>query len=122
MPHVLFNLPLPRFLFATYNFNDGRLFTPEILVDPVDWRRFSCEGATNQTSAEMVSDEDVTRFAIVSHQVVKTFRIGTPLDHERKINTDALKTFGCGHGVGMAARNLTKLRSHADRVVIDDVR
>jgi hypothetical protein len=42
MPHVLFNFPLSRFLFATYNFNDGRLFTPEILVDPVDWNDTQC--------------------------------------------------------------------------------
>jgi hypothetical protein len=33
-----------------------------------------------------------------------------------------LKTCGCGHGVGMTARDLAELRSHADRAVIDDVR
>ena len=82
------------------------------LIEPVDRRRFGGESTTNQTPTEMISDEEV----------IEAFRIGTLLDHERKFNTETLKTLCRGHGVGMTPRDLTEIESHADRTVIDDVR
>ena len=69
----------------------------------------------------MIGDEDVACFAIVTHQVVETFRVGAFLNHESKINTETLKAFVGSHGVGVSTWSLAKLRSHTDIALIDGV-
>jgi hypothetical protein len=37
------------------------------LIEPIDGGGLCGEGATNQTTTEVVGDEDVTGFAVMSH-------------------------------------------------------
>ena len=67
------------------------------------------EGATNQTTTEVVGDEDVAGFAVMSHSIVETFGIRALLDHESKINAKALQARGSGHGVCMSTRRFAEL-------------
>ena len=45
----------------------GRRVTSQQLIEPIDGRGLGGEGATNQTTTEVVGDEDVAGFAVMSH-------------------------------------------------------
>ncbi len=79
------------------------------LIEPIDGRGVGGEGATNQTTTEVVGDEDVAGFAVMSHSIVETFGIRALLDHESKINAKALQACGGGHGVCMSTRRFAEL-------------
>ena len=54
----------------------------------------------------MIGEQNVASFAVVANQIIKALGIGALLDHESEVDAKALKAFGGGHGVGMAARCL----------------
>ena len=93
----------------------------EPLIQPIHRRGFGGECATNQSATEMVGDQNVAGFAVVTDQVIETLGVGALLDHESEIDAETLKTLGSCHGVGVSTWSLAKLRSHADSALIDGI-
>ena len=63
-----------------------RSIAGEPAVDPIDRRGFRCEGATENTTTEVVSQQHIARLAVEADKGVVSYRIATLLDHESKVD------------------------------------
>jgi hypothetical protein len=86
----------------------GGCIIGEPLIQPIHRRGFDGERATDQSTTEMVGDQNVTCFAVMADQAVETLGVGALLHHESEIDSETLKTLGRSHGVGMTTRSLSQ--------------
>jgi hypothetical protein len=91
------------------------------LIEPINRRGFGSKGTTDETATEMINDEDIASFPVMSHQIVKPFGIRAALYHEDEVDAETLEAGGSSHGVGVTTRGLTKFGCHAYSTLIDNI-
>ena len=91
----------------------------EPTVKPIDRRSFGSERASENTATVVISDEDVTCLTIEANEIIETFGVAAPLDHERKIDRKALKAYGGNHdGIGTTG-SLAEFSGEANCTIVD---
>jgi hypothetical protein len=66
----------------------------------------------------VISEEHVAGFAVEADKVFKTFEVAAALDHESKVDAEALHALGGGHGGTLSARGLAEFGGQADGTVL----
>jgi hypothetical protein len=85
----------------------------EPAVDPIDGRCFRCEGATKDTTTEVISQKDIASLSVEADERVVPSGIATLLDHKTEINRQSLITRRRSHRGSKSFRCLAEFGSKA---------
>ena len=79
---------------------------------------FGFEGLAVEHAAEMVGDDDIARFAVISQVRFVSGRVGRRLDHETKVNGYPLVALGRTTRIVETTCRFSHLGGHAGRALI----